>query len=253
MLKSKAIVLKEIRYKDTSKILTIYTKEYGKISVMASGAYRAKSQLIATTQVFSYSEYHLNKGKGGGILYLNQADLINSFYTIREKMERVTYGYYMLELVEKSLPEEQENKTIFLLLEKGLRVLSRLNENFLQFIIAYELKFVSFLGYKPNIERCVSCNNSKSDNIKFSISQGGIICSNCYNIDPFALYLNKEIYETMHKLLYIPLERTDEIKSSKDSIDKLHGIMVKYILRNIDRKRFNSLKLMEDFNIEIQD
>lgn len=251
MLKSEAIVLKEVRYKDNSKILTIYTKEYGKIAVMASGAYRAKSQLIATTQVFSYSEYHLNKGRG--ILYLNQADLINSFYSIRERMERVTYGYYMLELVEKSLPEEQGNEKIFLLLEKGLRVLSKLNKNFLQFIIAYELKFISFLGYKPNIERCVSCNSIKSRNIKFSISQGGIICSNCYNTDPFAIYLNDEIYETMNKLLYIPLERTDEIISSKDSIDKLHEIIVKYILRNIDRKKFITLELMEEFDSEIKD
>lgn len=249
MLKSEGIVLKEVRYKDTSKILSIYTKEHGKIAVMAQGAYRANSQLMSTTQVFSYSEYHFNVGRG--LIYLNQADLINSFYSIRERMERVVYGYYMLELVDKSLAEEQENEKMFLLLEKGLRVLSKLNKNFLQFIIAYELKFVSFLGYKPNIERCVSCNSIKAENIKFSISQGGIICSDCFNVDPFAIYLNSETYETMHKLLYIPLERIDEVVSPNGSLDKLHEIIVKYILRNIDRKRFNSLKLMEDFNSEI--
>lgn len=248
MLKSEGIVLKELRYKDTSKILTIYTKEHGKVSVMARGAYRANSQLMSTTQVFAYSEYHFNMGRG--LIFLNQADLINSFYSIREIMERVTYGYYMLELVEKSLPEEQENEKIFLLLEKGLRILSKLDKNFLQFIIAYEIKFISFLGYKPNLERCVSCNNSNLNNIRFSISQGGIICSDCFNIDPFAIYLNSETYETMYKLLYIPLERTDEIISTNDSIDKLHEILVKYILRNIDRKKFNSLKLMEEFDSE---
>lgn len=246
MLKSEGIVLKEIRYKDNSKILTIYTKEYGKISAMASGAYKAKSQLISTTQPFSYGEYYFNKGRG--LLYINQADLINSFYSIRENMERVIYGYYLLELVEKSLPEEQENEKIFLLLEKGLRVLSKLNEKFLQFILAYELKFISFLGYKPNLESCVSCNDSNLKNIRFSISRGGVICSNCFNIDPFAIYLNSEIYELMYKLLYISLENTNDIISSKESIDKLHEIILKYILTNIDRKRFNSLRLMEDFN-----
>lgn len=249
MLKSEGIVLKGIRYKDTSKIVTIYTKEHGKIAVMASGAYSAKSKLMSTTQPFSYGEYHFNKGRG--FLYLNQADLINSFYSIRESMERVIYGYYMLELVEKSLAEEQENEKIFLLLEKGLRVLSKLNKNYLQFIIAYELKFVSFLGYKPNLERCVSCNSADLNNIKFSISQGGIICSNCFNIDPFAIHLNSERYDTMCKLLYIPLEKTNEIVSSKDSLDKLHEIIVKYILRNIDRKKFNSLILMEDLDGKI--
>ena len=246
MLKSEGIVLKEVRYKDTSKILTLYTKEHGKIAVMARGAYRANSQLMSTTQVFAYGEYHFNMGRG--LIFLNQADLINSFYSIRETMDRVIYGYYMLELVEKSLPDEQENEKIFLLLEKGLRVLSNLNKDFLKFIIAYELKFVSFLGYKPNIERCVSCNSLKSENVKFSISQWGIIFSNCFNLDPFAIYLNSETYETMHNLLYIPLEEVGEVTSSNVSLDKLHEIIVRYILRNIDRKKFNSLKLMEDFD-----
>lgn len=249
MLKTEGIVLKSIRYKDTSKILTIYTKEYGKIAVMASGAYRAKSKLISTTQAFSHSEYHFNKGRG--FLYLNQADLINSFYSIRERMERVIYGYYMLELVEKSLPEELENEKIFLLLEKGLKVLSKLNGEYLKFMIAYELKFISFLGYKPNLERCISCNSTNFNNIKFSINQGGIICSNCFNIDYLAPHLSSEAYETMCKLLYVPLEKTSEIVSSKESIVKLHDMIVRYILRNIDRKNFNSLALMEELDGKI--
>lgn len=249
MLKSEGIVLKSIRYKDTSKILTIYTKEYGKISVVASGAYKAKSQLISTTQAFSYGEYFFNKGRG--LLYLNQADLLDSFYSIRERMERLIYGSYMLELVEKSLPEEQENEKIFLLLEKGLRVLSKLDENYLQFIIAYQLKFISFLGYKPNLESCVSCGNTNLNNIKFSINQGGLICSNCFNIDPFARHLNRETYKTMCGLLYIPLEKTHEIVSSKECINKLHEITVKYILENIDRKKFNSLILMEQIDYKV--
>lgn len=243
MLKTEGIVLKEMRYKDTSKILNIYTKKYGKISVMAKGAYKPKSQLIANTQPFSYNEYQLYKGKT--FFYLQQADILDSFYSIREKMDRVIYGYYILELADKSIPEEQENEKLFMLLEKGLRVLSKLEKNYLKFIIAYELKFISFLGYKPYIDKCVLCNNTESNSIKFSISEGGIICENCFSIDPFARFLNREMYETMHKLLYIPLEKTSDIAASKDSIYKLHQILVEYILSNIDRKGFNSLNLME--------
>lgn len=107
MLKTEGIVLKEMRYKDTSKILSIFTKRYGKIAVMARGAYRPKSQIIANTQPFSYNEYQLYKGKN--FYYLNQADIIDSFYDIREKIERVVYGQYMLELIEKSMEDGQEN------------------------------------------------------------------------------------------------------------------------------------------------
>ena len=56
MLKTEGIVLKEMRYRDTSKILSIYTKKYGKVSVMARGAYKPRSMIIANTQPFSYNE-----------------------------------------------------------------------------------------------------------------------------------------------------------------------------------------------------
>lgn len=243
MLKTEGVVLKELRYRDTSKILSVYTKKYGKITVMARGAYRPKSQIIANTQPFSYNEYQLFKGKN--FFYLNQADILDSFYSIRERIERVAYGYYILELIDKGVPEEQENEKIFKLLIKGLTVLSTLNEDYLKFIVAYELKFISFLGYKPYLDKCVLCGCPNKNNIKFSIYEGGIICDNCFIKDPFGIILNKEIYEGMYGLLYTPLEKISDISISKDSVHRIHEIIVEYILYNIDRKKFNTLNLIK--------
>ncbi len=243
MIKTEGVVLKELRYRDTSKILSIYTNKYGKINVMARGAYRPRSQIIANTQPFSYNEYQLFKGKN--FFYLNQGDIIDSFYSIREEIERVTYGYYILELIDKGVPEEEDNEKIFKLLIKGLTVLSTLDKDYLKFIVAYELKFISFLGYKPYLDKCVSCGSYNKNNIKFSIYEGGIICDNCFMKDPFSTQLNIEIYEAMYELLYTPLERISYIDISKNSLYKLHEIIVDYILYNIDRKQFNSLNLIK--------
>lgn len=243
MLKTEGIVLKELRYRDTSKILSIYTRKYGKVSVMARGAYKPRSRIIANTQPFSYNEYQLYKGKS--FYYLNQGDILDSFYSIREKIERVAYGQYMLELMDKSIPEEQENEKLFMLLLKGLQVLSSLNKGFLKFIIAYELKFISFLGYRPFLDKCVICGNPDINNIKYSIEDGGIICSNCFSKDPLYMDMNNEMAGAICSLLYSPLEETSEIIIAKDSLYRLHDIMVKYILYNIDRKKFNSLNVME--------
>ena len=106
MLRTEGIVLKEMRYKDTSKILSIYTKKYGKITAMARGAYRPKSKIIANTQLFSYNEYQLYKGRN--FYYINQADIIDSFYDIRERIERVVYGQYMLELIENPWKKDKK-------------------------------------------------------------------------------------------------------------------------------------------------
>ena len=110
MIKTEGIVLNEIRYKETSKILNIYTKELGKVTVMAQGAFRPKSSLMASTQSFTLSEFYLKKGRN--FYYINNSDVLDSYYSIRENMERMIYGFYILELIEKSTPFEEENERI---------------------------------------------------------------------------------------------------------------------------------------------
>lgn len=242
-MRIEGIVLREIRYKDTSKILTIYTREHGKIAAMARGAYKPRSGLIANTQLFSHNEYEVYKGKN--FHYINQGHIINSFYSIREKMERVSYGYYMLEMIDKSLEEEQKSEKLFLLLEKGLKILSSLEDDFLKFIVSYELKFISFLGYRPVIEKCVLCEGKLSSKSKFSIKSGGLICSDCFLQDPTAKNIDRNIYHTIEKFLYTKLEDVSNVDISENSLNKLHNILVQYILYNIDRKKFNSLNYID--------
>lgn len=242
-IRTEGIVIKELRFKETSKILTIYTKDYGKVHAMARGAYRPKSQLIANTQPFSYNEYLFFKGRN--FYYINQGDIIDSFYSIRENINRVMYGSYILELIELSTLEEDKNEKLFLLLQKGLTVLSELDEDFLKFIISYELKYISFLGYRPSLDRCVVCNRKSFKSFKFSINKGGIVCSSCFSTEPCCEYMDIIMYKAMKALLYTPLDKVSSIKIPKDTMFKLHEIMVKYILNRIERKGFNSLNMLK--------
>lgn len=242
-MRTEGIVLREIRYKDTSKILTIYTKQHGKIAAMARGAYKPRSGLIANTQLFSHNEYEMYKGKN--FHYINQGHVIDSFYSIREQMERVAYGYYMLEMIDKSLEEEQKSEKLFLLLKKGLSILSNLEEDFLKFIVGYELKFISFLGYRPVIEKCVMCQGKLNSRSKFSIRNGGLICTHCFSQDPTAMNIDRNIYYAIEKFLYTKLEDVSKIDITESSLSKLHNILIEYILYNIDRKKFNSLNYIE--------
>lgn len=247
MLKTEGIVLKEMRYKDTSKILSIYTKKYGKITAMARGAYKPKSKIIANTQPFSYNEYQLYKGRN--FYYINQADIIDSFYSMRERIERVVYGQYMLELVEKSMEEGEENQKIFMLLLKGLNLLSVLDKDFLKFTTAYELKFISFLGYRPCLDRCVICGNEDIKNARYSPKEGGIICCNCYGFDSSSIYLDDKLYKGINDLLYIPLDKISNVQLSADCINRIHNIIVQHILYNIDRAKLNTLNFIKTLEI----
>ena len=242
MIKTEGIVLGEMRFKDTSKILVIYTKKLGKISVIAQGSYRPKSFLIAVSQPFSYCEFQLRKGRS--FYYISQADLIESFYSIRKNMERIIYGFYLIELLEKSTPDEEKNEKLFLLLENGLKVLSDLDMDYLRFIVAYELKFISFLGYRPFVDKCVVCNGELKHNFKFSKFLGGMLCNNCFFNDLQGKNVDVEFANGLNKLLYQPLNSINQINISDNILKKLHEIIVDYILFNIERNEFKTLKLL---------
>ncbi len=243
LVKTEGIVLKEIRFKDTSKILTIFSRKFGKIHAIAKGAYRPKSQLTGCTQVFTYNEYTFFKGRN--FYHMNQGDIINSFYDLRKNMNRLMYGSYILELVECSIVEEETNEKLFLLLLKALDVLSKLEKDFLKFIISFEVKYISFLGYRPCLDKCVICGNANYTNIKFSFRQGGIICNKCFHTDPYGENIDKKMAVCLKALLYTSLDKLENIKIPKDVMSKLHKIMVKYILINIEKNSFNSLDMIE--------
>ena len=243
MVQAKGIVLNEIRFQETSKILNIYTLELGKINIMAKGAYRPKSKIIAQTQPFSYCEYEIYKGRSW--YYINEASIITSFYNIREQIERLIYGFFILELVNKSVPEEEVNENLFYLLEKTLSVLSEMKEGFLKFLIAFELKFISFLGYRPSLISCSNCNSKEIQLAKFSISTGGVICQNCLDVDRKSINISSDDIINLNKLMYSKLDELDNIIIEKKDLIKLQDLLEKYILYSIDRTSFDSLEMLK--------
>lgn len=239
---SRGIVLNEIKFQETSKIVNIYTENLGKINVMAKGAFRPKSKLMSSTQPFVYSEFELKKGRNW--YYIDEASIIDSFYPIRENVERMVYGCYMLELVNKSVPEEEKNELAFKLLEKSLYVLSNLDDGFLKFIIAFELKYISFIGYRPNLDECAECGKEVLDRVRFSIAKGGLICSECNYLDNRSIFIDSEIYKAMITLMYIKLEDISKVEIDKNLLIKVQNILEMYILHVLDRPMFNSLNIL---------
>lgn len=242
-VRTEGIVLKEMRFKETSKILTIFTPNHGKIHAIARGAYRPKSQLTGSTQPFSYNNYILYKGRN--FYYINQIDVIDSFYSIREDINRMMYGSYLLELADASVLEEEENVKLFLLFVKGLKVLSIIDKDFIKLVLSYELKHISFLGYKPLLDSCAICGSKKFNDFRFSINKGGIICPKCFSLDANLENMDLDMYKAINLLLYTPLDKLSNIEISERTMFKLHNIMVKYILHKIGRKKFSSLDILK--------
>lgn len=229
-IRTELIVLSEQKYKDSSKIIKAYTREAGKVSILAKGAMRGTSSLVAVTQPFSNSMCTLISGKS--FYYINSSKIISSNYKLRNDYEVLIMANYLLELVDKTFLEGEINKKIFDLLKKTL-ILLQDSKNVLTLILAFELKYMSFLGYKPKFNMGEGINY-------FSVIEGGIV--DFYNPAKQCYEVSIEHIQCLNDLLYTSL---DEIKLyNKEVITYLQNIVIEYIKFNLDVKQFNSLLLI---------
>ena len=244
ILNTQGIVLKAVRYKDNDLILTIFTRKLGKIAALAKGAKKNKSSLLSSSQLFSYSNYTLKKH--GNTYRVNQSDTIKSFYDLSYDLEAFSYATYITKLVESSTLENQTNNRLFVLLAQTLYLYTLDNVD-KQFITrAFELKFLDYIGFKPIINRCVSCGEKNSNNFVFNSYEGGILCESCSNI----FNENKKIDITTIKLMEYILSN-DILRCSKAKVSKyityeLQNILKQYLMIYLDDVNFKSLNLLNE-------
>ena len=95
---AEGIVTKETKYGDTSRILTVITKELGKISVLASNVRKGKSGLLSATSLFSHSKLTLFKNSSSALYKLNEGELVTSFSALRESLEKMAFASYFCDI-----------------------------------------------------------------------------------------------------------------------------------------------------------
>ena len=238
MLRTRGIVIREMKYLESSKILTVLTKNYGKISVMARGVLRPKSLNTNSASLFSLSEFEFYKGRN--IYYLNSSNILEIFYGIRSDNKKFLYASYFAELVNETiLPGDEANK-IFEMLIKALQVLNY-GEASPLLVLAFQLKHISILGFRPELTSCLECGRTNSTDWRFSFESGGIMCSDCY--DSSSEKISGEDIILLNNLLFA---KFDDIFSMEELTSlKLVNLMNKYIVRSFELKNFKSFKFIE--------
>ena len=146
----KAIVLREAQFRENDKMLTCFSDKLGKISVAVRGAKKIGGRFTAVAQVFCYSDMELYCGKNG-IYTLKDAQLIESFYDLRNDLERLTVAGKILRLAARVVQENLEDNESLRLLLNSLYYLSRgeLSETLIYCI--YRMRLVAIQGYYPDV------------------------------------------------------------------------------------------------------
>lgn len=234
LVKTKGLVIKEQAYKEQDKILTIFSEEEGKIQCIARGVRRQKSSLLASTQIFAYGEYIYYPGKNFGVI--NQAHLIESFYPLRSDLKKMSIASYLLDLMNNAFDFYQKSPQILKLL---LHVLYYLSEgkakNDLLLIGAFQMKLISYLGYRPILSHCVICDGKNNLGL-FSINNNGTVCLSCKSaLSGYTYNLSTEMFELLNYFLQYSIKELKELDAAPENIDKLNDLLDHYIGQSIGK------------------
>lgn len=213
---TEAIVLRSLDYKDSSKILYLYTEE-GLKSVIAHSVKKMNSINRFLSQNGNLIRLNYTKSDFPS---LKEGELINDYPNIKKDLVSYTYMNHMMELISNTIPSDSDHKKLysfvkrlFLLLDKGI------DPELISFI--FELKLLYFLGYGLNFKECSIC--SSKENLVFSVDFGGLVC-------PEHLSKNQTSYDPSVYLNIMKLYRIDINKTEIPLLEKNDKIIIRHII-----------------------
>jgi DNA repair protein RecO (recombination protein O) len=175
-----AVVLRTMKYRDTSRIATLYTRVSGKISVIAKGARDRKSRLGASLQPMNHVTAVYYRKESRELQLLTQCDLVRTHRGLTEDLERMAVGLAAVELVDAVTPAEEENVRLFDLLVSTLAAAGSATKNAGNALYYFEMQLLENLGFRPDFQRCYSCSALIGDSLSgLHMSYNGILCASC--------------------------------------------------------------------------
>lgn len=171
------LILRETRYKESDRILTVLTADRGKLTVKARGALRKSSPVSAATQQLIFSELTLFENRGK--LTVNEAITKECFEGLRKDFAAYALGCYFAEVTEAMTREEVPEPAVLQLVLNCLYALSNglRPPKFIK--AAFELRLASILGYMPDLSACKICGDTNPAHPAFGISSGHLCCREC--------------------------------------------------------------------------
>ena len=225
------MILRETPYQESSKILTILTSGYGKLTVSAKGALRRNSKLAAVTGLHTFSEMTLFQNRDRWTL--TEARVVEQFMGLRNDILLISLASYFAELVEAVADEDSPNPDLLPLCLNALYVLSEGLQTPKFVKPVFELRLMAASGFAPLIDNCIRCGAHESENVYLDITEGTITCDNCspgyeYKLSRTAIQAARYIMDCDSKKLY-------SFKLGEEALSELTAASEKYLLTHLDR------------------
>ena len=228
--KTNAIVLSKLNFGDTSKIVTLFTEDFGKETCIIKGARSPKSKIGGIVDVMNHIQVVFYKKDSREVQMISQADLISNFTSIKENLESLKYASSVLELLNSLTIANEENRKLY---RGSVRMLDLMNDNLNDpqlLFVKYFMFFIDELGYSLKEYNCKLCGTDlKESEVVYYNFEKGFMCTNCGSHE----LINYEFSKELFNLLICLSGKQNGCKYNSNSLARLIAFFEKFLKYHI--------------------
>ena len=231
-----AIILRRSGVGEADRLLTIYTPGYGKLKVSARGVRKTTSKLAGHLELFAYTRLQLARGRTFDVV--TESRVIEPFRQLREDLERISWSYYISELLDKLTEEAIENPVLFCLLRDTLTAIDQLDDPPKREVAVrfYELHLLTLLGYRPHLFDCANCGAKLApDTGRWSPYAGGAMCPQCAASDALGLPMSLNAFKLLRYMAREPLGTVVLLAISPPLLGEVSGLLRTTVRGHLER------------------
>ena len=257
ILESEGVVLKGWKFGETSTIVSIFTKNFGKVRMMAKGSRSLKSKFKGCLEPLTYIHLIYYEKNTRELQLLSKANLIDPHYGIIGNPLKTTLAFAAAELVEKTVEEENPVEDLFTLLIHTLSSIDRGDKFMEGYFWYFEEHLIDIMGYKANWHSCLACKSSLGfHGGLFQPEQGGLLCHECSK-NQGGLRISAETLEILYFLQKEPIDHAADLHPSPyqiAEIRKMHDLYFKTHIEYMQGLKSLNLyyNLLNYYNIHIK-
>ncbi len=235
--KTEGLVLRRTDYSNTSLIVSLYTRQYGRLDVIAKGARRDKSSFHGVLDLANHVQVVYYRHARAGIHTLSECSLLDDFPGLRTELFRFYAGSNVLELISSLTVADDRHLDLFELALGGLSALSA-GRNPAASLVIFQTDLLRLLGYLPVFFECVSCGKSvlADKKVFFSVLKGGSLCLACSGQTTSKFAVGGGLLSKLHDLSDLSPAQADNAGINDDECGRLTVILLKYFTFILDRE-----------------
>ncbi len=217
-----AILLRRIDFGDYDLVLTFFTLNTGKVSIIAKSAKKSAKRFSGILELFSALDIVFSSGRRKGLPILTEATLKQPFSKIRSNIKKTAYASYWAELINEWMENNQKQAQLYHLFFHALEGLDldRISEETLS--ILFQMRFMTIAGLRPNLRFCCICqteiNHVGGKKIAFNLEKGGLVCATCASGMQRKQYLSKGMIKQLQWIESRDLDRASRIRFNHQAL-----------------------------------